>query len=207
MNRPFDLPVALPRGPEHYWKAACGFGAKGFTISDLAGTTCGVANSTVRQWVNAMARQGELTVVGARPGLAGKQAHLYAVAKAKVRAPVVRRPQYEGSAGRCQQYLWTAMRTLGTFGVEELAIFSSTDEVTIKPNTARKYIATLTRAGIVVVVEAPAFGKKGEIGATAGVWRLPVSKNSGPNAPKIFQASFVFDPNRGEIIGESEVSS
>jgi hypothetical protein len=154
-----------------------------------------------------MHRQGELHVVGARPGIAGKQAHLYAVVKKKARAPVVRRPDFVGSFGRSQQYLWTAMRTLGSFTVEDLAVFASTDDVTIKPNTARKYIGALVRVGIVTVVEPPRFGKKGVLGATRGRWRLPASQNRGPNAPKIFQASFVFDPNRSEIVGESEVSS
>ena len=30
------IEVALPRGPAHYWKMACGFGAAGFTVGDLA---------------------------------------------------------------------------------------------------------------------------------------------------------------------------
>ena len=43
MNRPFNVPIALPRGPEHYWSIAKKAGAKGFTLGELAGCTNGVA--------------------------------------------------------------------------------------------------------------------------------------------------------------------
>lgn len=207
MNRPFNVPIALPRGPEHYWKVAREFGATGFTLSDLAGCTNGVARSTVKHWIGDMVAAGVLKVVGARKAIAGRDAHVYAVAIKAAKAPVQRRADYTGERGRIQQQLWTAMRTLGQFGIRELAAAASTDDLAIKPRTAEEYVRRLTRAGVLIVVEPYAKGKPGATGARAGVWRLKKSADTGPRAPKVFKATIVFDANRSAIIGESEVSA
>lgn len=208
MTKPFNLPVHLPRGPEHYWTVARAFGAAGFTVGELAGCTNGVAYGTVQQWVNAMKRQGELMIVGSRKsGVGGKTAHLYAVVKQRSTPPVVRRVTFSGALGRAQQQCWNAMRVLPQFTIRELAVAASTEEHPVRENTANKYVAALHRAALIIAVDPPAFGKKGRIGACPGTWRLKKSADSGPRAPQIFQAKFVFDPNRSRIVGESEVSS
>lgn len=203
-----QIKVSLPKGPAHYWKVACAACAEGFTVGELAGCTAGVAYSTVQQWVSALKRQGELKIIGARPTLGGKSAHVYAVVRAKVTPPVVRRPTYEGRLGLCQQNLWNAMRRMSHFSLQELCFAASTEGVTIPRNTASKYIAALVRADLIQVVEAPCAGKKGHVGAVAGLWRLKKSAAAlGPKAPQIFQAKFVFDPNNGRVIGQAEVQS
>jgi hypothetical protein len=201
--------VTLLRGPEFYWFKACEFTREkqGFTVAELAGCTCGVTNSTIQQWVNAMKRQGELKVVGARPSIAGKAAHVYAVVRIRAAAPVVRRPDFSGIFGRAQQQLWNAMRTLPNFSIQELAVAASTEERPVSRNTANKYVAALARAGLVAAIEPPAHGRKGRTGSVAGLWRLLKHHNRGPQAPQILQARFVFDPNRDQIVGESEVLS
>ncbi len=201
------LPIQLPRGPEHYWRMACEIGAAGFTVGDLAGCTNGVAYGTVQQWVNAMKRQGELKIVGERDsGVGGRSAHVYAVVQNRRVAPVVRRASFTGDLGRRQQYLWSAMRILRQFTIAELAYSASTDEVVILQNTARKYVAALEGAGVLVTVRQPAAGKKGQVGAQPGAWRLRKSCDTGPKAPQIFEAKFVFDPNKSRIVGPAEVS-
>lgn len=201
--------VTVLRGPDFYWQKACEFTVEkqGFTVAELAGCTCGVANSTVQQWVNAMKRQGEIIVVGARSSIAGKQAHVYGVFRMRREAPVVRRPDFTGRLGRAQQQLWNAMRTLPNFSIQELAVAASTEERPVSRNTANKYVAALARAGLVAAIELPVHGRKGRTGAIAGMWRLLKHHNRGPAAPQILQARFVFDPNRDEIVGESEVLS
>jgi hypothetical protein len=201
--------VTMLRSPVFYWDKACAFTREkqGFTVAELAGCTCGVANSTIQQWVNAMKRQGELKVVGSRPSIAGKTAHVYAVVHIRATAPVVRRPDFIGMAGRAQQQLWNAMRTLPNFSLQELAVAASTEERPVSRNTANKYVAALARAGLVAAIEPPAPGRQGRTGAIAGMWRLLKHHNRGPLAPQILQARFVFDPNRDEIVGESEVLS
>lgn len=203
MNRPFSIPVDLPRGPEHYWKMARGFGAAGFTISELAGCTNGVAFKTVKNWVADMLAQNALGQVGTVQATGAK---IYAVAIKATKAPVVRKPDYQGRRGRIQQQLWTAMRTLGTFRIPELAASAATEECPVKPRTAEEYVRRLTRAGVLIEVQPYKRGGNGRgVGATAGVWRLKKSADTGPLAPKVFQASIVFDANRSAVVGAGEV--
>lgn len=206
MNRPFNVPIMLPRGPEHYWSVAKKFGPKGFTLGELAGCTNGVAYSTVKSWLCAMLRQGAIKTIGGRKSAMGQPANLYAVAVKSAKAPVQRRPDYQGSRGRVQQQLWTAMRTLGTFSLVELAAAASTQERPVKLRTAEEYVRRLTNAGVVAVVEPYAKGRPGASGARAGTWRLVKRADTGPLAPKIFNASIVFDANTLKIVGESEVT-
>ncbi|MFT4098461.1 MAG: hypothetical protein QM651_15190 [Rhodoblastus sp.] len=207
MNRPFTVPVALPRSPEHYWKIAREFGAKGFTLEQLAGCTNGVAYSTVKNWVYAMVEAGAIGAVGARKSSIGLPAKIYAVAIKATKAPVQRRPDYQGSRGRIQQQLWTAMRTLQTFRLPELAASAATEECPVKLRTAEEYVRRLTRAGVLIVVEPYKRGGNGRgVGAKAGVWRLKKSADTGPLAPKVFNATVVFDANRSAIVGQAEVS-
>ena len=206
MNRPFNVPIALPRGPEHYWSIAKKAGAKGFTLGELAGCTNGVAYSTVKAWVYAMVRQGAVKRIGSRKSAIGLPAHIYAVAIKAAKAPVQRRADYQGVRGKTQQQVWTAMRTLGTFSLVELTAAASTPEHPVKPRTAEEYVRRLTNAGVLAVVEPYAKGKPGATGARAGTWRLVKRADTGPLAPKVFNASIVFDANTQKIVGESEVA-
>ena len=206
MNRPFNVPIALPRGPEHYWSVANKFGAKGFTLGELAGCTNGVAYSTVKAWVYAMVRQGAVKRIGSRKSAIGLPAHIYAVAIKAAKAPVQRRADYQGVRGKTQQQVWTAMRTLGTFSLVELTAAASTPEHPVKRRTAEEYVRRLSNAGVLAVVEPYAKGKPGATGARAGTWRLVKRADTGPLAPKVFNASIVFDANTQKIVGESEVA-
>ncbi len=207
MNRPFNVPVALPRGPEHYWKIARQFGPTGFSIEQLAGCTNGVAYSTVKHWVYELVEAGALRVVGARKSSIGLPAKIYAVAIKATKAPVQRRPDYTGARGKIQQQIWTAMRTLQTFRLAELAASASTEECKVPVRTAEEYVRRLTRGGLLIVVEPYKRGGNGRgVGAKAGVWRLKKSADTGPLAPKVFKASIVFDANRAAVVGQPEVS-
>lgn len=206
MNRPFSVPVALPRGPEHYWKMAKSFGAKGFTLEQLAGCTNGVAYSTVKHWLYDMVALGAIKHIGETKSSAKLRAKIYAVAIRYFKAPVQRRHDYQGKRGRIQQQVWTAMRTLQTFRLAELAASASTEECPVKLRTAEEYVRRLTRAGVLIPVEPYRRGAPGARGGRAGVWRLKKSADTGPLAPKVFNATIVFDANRSAIVGQAEVS-
>jgi hypothetical protein len=200
--------VTLLRTPEFYWAKACEFTREkqGFTSAELAGCTSGVTIATVQKWLHSMTRQGELKIVGSRPAMAGKRAHVYAVVRIRATPPKLERG-FEGVLGRVQQQLWNAMRTLPNFTIQELAVAASTEERPVSRNAANKYVCALWRAGMVLAVERPVFGRKGVSGVAPGLWRLLRQHNRGPAAPQILQARFVFDPNRDQIVGESEVLS
>ena len=205
MNRPFNVPIALPRGREHYWKVACQFGAKGFTLGQLAGCTNGVAVTTVAKWIEDMRRMGFIKQIGETKTPFGTRANVYAVAKKSAKAPVARDPDYQGLRGRMRQQMWTAMRVLPAFSQRELVVTASTDVVMVSDASAKAYCRHLVNAGVLQIVKPCERG--GGAGSSAAVYRLKKSANSGPQAPRIFAAAIVFDPNRAEILGEAEVQS
>lgn len=206
MNRPFQIEIQLPRGPDHYWKMMIGFGAKGFTLGELAGCTNGVAYNTVKDYVTRLRQAGVIKIVGEEKPIGGIKVNRYAVAKVTTDAPVVRRREYTGERGRIQQQIWTAMRSLSAFTIAELAVAASTEECAVKPHTADQYVRRLINAGIVLVVKPYLKGEKGRpfgAGAVAGVYRLTKAGNTGPKPPKIFKSTFVFDPNKNRIVGKT----
>jgi hypothetical protein len=203
------LKVALLRGPEFYWRKACELtrDKQGFTAADLAGCTSGVANATVRRWLSAMRRQGEIKVIGAGRIVCGHVENIWAVVRIRDNAPAVERAGNLGMKGRAQQQMWNAMRILPNFTIKELAVAASIEERPVTLHLANWYVVLLARAGMVGLVEKPLFATRGCTPDVPGRWRLLRQHNSGPAAPQIFQARFVFDPNRDQIVGESEVLS
>lgn len=208
MQRPFQIDVALPRGPEHYWKVMQALDAKGFTIRDVSLSSDGVTYWAVKTYVQFLLRDGVVKKIGERKD-GYIIADVYRIAKRSRKAPVVRRESFTGERGRIQQQLWRAMRTLPSFTLSELAVAASTEETPVKTRTAETYVRRLVKAGVVAVLEpykkgakAPP-GMRGKTGAKAGTFRLQKSADTGPQAPKVFSASIVFDPNKNRIVGET----
>lgn len=207
MQRPFNIPIELPRGPEHYWRimrelSQCG----GFTIPDVAGCTNGVAFNTVKAYAKALLRMGAIEKVGARSARSKNTANLYRVAIKNRVAPVVRRESYAGRRGVIQDRLWNTMRRMRDFSIAELCFTASAGDMEIKPHTADQYIRRLAKVGVIMVVEPYRKGAPGAAGARAGRYRLRPSANTGPKPPKIFKAEIVFDSNRNAVIGETSAS-
>lgn len=203
MNRPFSLPIALPRGPEHYWKIMQELNKDGFTIRDVAGCTNGVSFKTVKTYARNLLAQGIIVKIGERQATYGATAHVYKIAKPQRKAPIERRDDFTGARGLTQQQVWTAMRTLAAFSLVELAASASTEEHPVKLRTAENYVRRLVAAGVVEVVKPHRKGAPGAPGAVAGVYRLRPAANSGPLSPKVFNASIVFDPNKNRVLGEA----
>jgi hypothetical protein len=211
MNRPFTLPLALPRGPEHYWKLMQAHGPRGFAIQNIALCCDGAAFATVKAYVRYLLKDGHIVKIGEKKNDYGNTAHVYAVKKRLRAAPVMRREEFTGARGKIQQQCWTAMRTLGTFSIAELAASASIEESPVKSRTAETYIRRLAKAGAVEIVspykkgEKAPQGQRGSPGAKAGAYRLKRSADSGPLALKIFNASIVFDPNKNRLLGEAVI--
>lgn len=208
MNRPFQIPLALPRSPEHYWKVMQQLTAKGFTIRDVAFSSDGVAYSTVKDYARFLLAEGFIKKVGER-NVGYTMADVYRIAKSSRVAPVLRRETFTGKRGLIQQQVWRAMRTLPAFTLSELAAAASTEEVPVKARTAEEYVRRLLKAGVVTVVspykkgeKAPP-GARGSAGAKAGIYQLRRLADTGPLAPKVFAASIVFDPNKNRVVGEA----
>ncbi len=182
---------ALPRGPDHYWTVACEFGPDGFTVSDLLRCTNGVSRDAVRNWITAMVADGHLRAIGSRR-MRGVYGVVYAVVAPSIRPPVRHEP------ATAAQQMWTAMRTLDRFTVDELAAAASTEALTVSRRTAKDYVGRLARAGVLVQV-----GRCGGSSAPK-IWRLKPSANTGPRTPRRYRAAFMWDPNAGVALGLPE---
>jgi hypothetical protein len=94
-------------------------------------------------------------------------------------APPMRRG--DSSLGQRQQAMWTAIRSLGTFRVPELAEAAATDEV-IPRETAAGYVADLLRAGYLSVAGHAPESRRFTL------YRLLPARNTGPRAPIVMRS-------------------
>jgi hypothetical protein len=196
-----SLKIVLPQKPVFYWRKACEFGAKGFSAADLAGTSCGESYTHAQQWIRKMRKLGELIVTGSSSSAGGNK-FTYAVRRPRPKAPSLQFAS-GGKYGLAREQVWQTMRMLkGSWTVEELALASSTEDVKVLRDSAQRYVRALVRAGIVVIVRPATFSKRG---STAVRYALSLAGNTGPLPPMLYQATFVFDRNLQQIIGESKV--
>ncbi|MGD0640263.1 MAG: hypothetical protein ABSC22_05900 [Roseiarcus sp.] len=191
------LRTNLPRGPEHYWKAACDFGPNGFTARELLGCTNGVSRTTVRIWIREMVERGLLVVIERRDVKPRGQL-VYAVARPTRNAPI----DPEVRHGRVQRQMWTAMRNLTTFTVAELAAAASTDEVAVSRHSAADYVRRLAGVGVLTIVRQTRANN-----LNSGMWRLKKSANTGPLAPRQIEVAVMIDRNTGKPLGNAEARS
>lgn len=193
------LDVALPRGPEHYWQMMVDLTRKagGFTITDVWGLTNSRSRNTVKGYIVYCRDAGHIEETGALPN----GAITYRVINLTVTAPTIRRPDYQGTRGRVQQAIWSAMRGLPQFTIKELAVEASTDEITITDGLVRDYLIALQEAGYITTLR-PSQKLK-----TRGLFRLKPIMNTGPAAPAIMKARFVYDRNRKCTYGEAEAET
>ena len=158
-----------------------------FTIAEIAARASDATLNTVACYVHACKRAGYVTAVGQRRLPNGYRAKTFAVNVTRPDAPF-EKPAAEPRLGAAQRQLWIAMRGLGTFTGQELALAASTDEVVVSPAVARKYVAALRRAGYVQAL--PGQGRRHVR------MRLKPSMNTGPNPPVLRGDGSVVDRNR-----------
>jgi hypothetical protein len=113
-----------------------------------------------------------------------------------VDAPRVTRDGKPVTDGIGGEQMWTAMRVMREFDYLELAHAASTDQHQVKPETAKRYLQMLERAGYVTVISA---GKPGR-GKVKTVYRFSRAKATGPRAPLITREKCVMDANTGAIV-------
>ncbi len=200
-RKPIHIEVAMPSGPAHYWREMLAR-PKGFTIREIALCSDGVAYKTVKRYVEFLKAGGFVIRIGAKRDGYALQA-IYAVKKQATKAPI-KRPDPLRAPLTAREAMWNAMRALNQFSVIELAVSASTEERPVAQRTADHYVRALLRAGVLQAV-APPETLKGR-GSTPGVYRLVKSANTGPLAPKLCVAGFVFDPNKNRVLGDAVVS-
>ncbi len=198
-RKPIAIELAMPSGPAHYWRAMCA--RKSFTVREIALCSQGVSYETVKRYVWFLQKNGFVARVGDRRDGYALQA-VYAVGKRLSKAPV-ERPDPIKAPLTAREAMWNAMRALSRFTVVELAMAAATEERPVAQRTADRYVRALVKAGALAVIEpAKANGR----GSTPGRFRLNPAANTGPQAPKLCTAGFVFDMNKGRVVGEAVVT-
>lgn len=206
-RKPIAIEVAMPSGPAHYWAEMKRAGKKGFTVRAIALASEGVAYETVKRYVWFCVKAGHVVRIGAKQDGYATQA-VYAVKTPLSKPPIERKGEEPLSA---RDAMWTAMRTLPQFTAKELSACATTEERKISLRSAELYIQKLVAAGALSVLETPARAtgksKRGTPrGATPGRYALKPGANTGPQAPVLCKADFVFDMNTHRPLGEAKVT-
>ncbi|UGA45981.1 hypothetical protein HU230_0008060 [Bradyrhizobium quebecense] len=197
---PANLPVRVPRGQEGYWQIICQLAdTKGdFTINDVDDQS-NVGRGDIQVYVWSLSKAGFLDIV--RAGKANRASTVFRLVKRQRIAPRVRR---DGSIipATAQENLWTAIRTLKSFGLRELAFAATTEDVRPTYEGTKRYVMRLTDAGYLVITS-PSGGPKG------ATWRLKPSMNTGPKAPerRAVNADVMWDPNTKVFVGAEPIAT
>lgn len=90
--------------------------------------------------------------------------------------------------------MWRTMKMITYFTALDLASAASLPELPITVEQAARYAADLAAAGYLLARE-----RAGE----AMLYRLKETRNTGPAAPEVLRARFVWDPNLCRVVGET----
>jgi hypothetical protein len=203
MAKVLKITIERPlRGRDHYWGVMRQLAAArgNFIIPDVAAECCGEADEDIRDYLKRLERAGIAERTGERRlgckagGGRDNLCDVWRLKRAHGPAPRLRRDGSECPM-EGQARLWTAIRSLREFTVAELAYAASMD-APMRHTTAGTYVQRLLAAGYLVQHDKS--------------YRLKLSMNTGPEAPKILRTHSVWDPNRRALVGNTtteEVSS
>lgn len=90
--------------------------------------------------------------------------------------------------------MWRSMKMLSYFTALDLASAASLPELPITPEQAARYADDLAGAGYLLMRE-----RAGE----PRLYRLKETRNTGPAAPEVLRARFVWDPNLCRVVGDA----
>ena len=136
-RKPIAIEVAMPSDPGHYWRKMRAR-ANGFTLSDIALSSEGVAYTSVKRYARFLVKSGFVVRIGEKKSGYATEA-LYAVKKDSRVAPIERADPL-ARPPTAREALWTAMRALAQFSVAELAISASTDERAVSGRSANLFV-------------------------------------------------------------------
>lgn len=193
------------RGHDHYWSVIrdLGKGGRLFTFQEIDLRCNDRDGKCISDYVLRLLRAGFLEIADVRDNVVTRYAstnkssrseNVYRLLKRPAATPILNRDGSPGKLGQGQVQLWTAIRSLAAFDVQELAIAASTEDVSVRSKSAQAYVYRLELAGYLQVL------RRGKA-ATPGIWRLKPAMNTGPKPPKILRSKLVYDANLKKIMG------
>lgn len=149
---------------------------------------------TIRSYVARLLKAGYLAVESTvtRGSIVTRTYRL--VRNVGVDAPRLTKDGRQSTAGLQFEQMWTAMRRLADFNHRDLAIYASTDQVTVHEEHAKHYVAGLNRAGYLVLTEA------GKHSVSLSRFRLNPTMNTGPKPPLLQKLEAVYDRNLRRVV-------
>lgn len=159
-----------------------------FTIDDLIARTQ-MSRPSVREYVKRWERANIIGVCSI--GENGRK-HYFIKKRNLTAPPRVSRDGKIVEHGLKHDHMWRSMKMLGRFTKHDLAVHASTDEVTIKVETAAAYISLLCRAGYVKCVLRSDY--------KASEYVFLKDRNTGFKAPCRQRSGSVFDPNLNRVV-------
>lgn len=105
---------------------------------------------------------------------------------------VDQRPRIAPPSRPEQEHIWTAMRSLKSFTLNEVCFAATTDTQRIPKPFARRYIDRLVEAGY--LTPGKPYGSDRTL-----VYRLKPAMSNGPLAPVVIRMVAVFDRNEGRV--------
>jgi hypothetical protein len=188
------------RGRAYWWEQIrkLGRGAE-FTVRDI--DMLGYDHTaSVRDFIRRLEASGYVEVVGTSTARGASERVHYRVVKTPRALPLISRDGKEGKQGKGQQFMWNFIRMGKPFDWKELADFSSTQDIRVSRESAKRYGKLLLGAGYLLTIQ-PGRPHHG------GIYKLDPRRNSGPNAPMILRSKFLYDPNDSSIPADIEAEA
>jgi hypothetical protein len=184
------------KGHDHYWRVIRRLGQNGalFTSRQVYGESNARHLQTIRDFIARLMAAGIIETSGDE-GTGRFQEYQYRLLSRPLRLPKISREGKPGLQGFGQQQMWNILRgpqARGGITAGDLALLASTDDVAIRPGTAKTFLFRLKAAGLVRTVRA---GQPHH----PGLFRIVPAMNHGPMAPKILRTHCVYDPNTGDL--------
>lgn len=101
-------------------------------------------------------------------------------------------PSRKLSGETLQEHLWTAIRNLKRFTLQELIFAASTDTLKITEPEARRYLQRLREAEYFNITKSGVKPMREE-------WWLKPGMNTGPKPPMLIQVSMLWDRNNAAL--------
>lgn len=181
--------LTVPRSEDGYWTLIRYMNERGgFTADDLLRHVSDAeARAEIGHYLDACIRAGYV--------VPGKARGLLKVGRPQAEAPRLTRQGRERAHTTRQSHIWRAMKMLGYFTIRDLCVATATPGAEMPEAFAARYVEELAHAGYLI-------SRPGPLGMT---YRMRPTMNTGPGAPQVLRARFVWDPNLCRVVGDTRL--
>ena len=184
-----DLPLQIPASHDGLWALIRSLGRDGsFRVADVVMAVRGnIRSSDVLAYARALERAGILVRELSIP-----DDPRYRVDLRHVETPRLRADGSVLAVARRTALMWRSIKMLGLFTADNLAVAASLPDLAITPEQAGRYADDLTAGGYL-------------ISQSLKLYRLKPGMNTGPAAPRVLRARFIWDANLCRVMGAAAI--